>query len=120
MNTFAAMLIVTSSPDPGTLSVLQFAAVSQLLSPPPPVQDTAESSVLGSIHSSCGRHDFDCFGLGFECDRNGSASMAMTSKTEGTRENKGLRAPRAQAVLDDFHWCHDPRRLVRLVRPVGG
>ena len=82
------MLIVTSSPEVGTLSELQFAAVSQLLSPPPPVQETAESSVLGSIHSSCGWHDFDCFGLRFDSERNGSASMVMTSKQKALGKTK--------------------------------
>jgi hypothetical protein len=53
--TSAATLIVTSSAEPGTLSVLQFAGVSQLLSPPPPVQKTADSSVLSSIHFTRGR-----------------------------------------------------------------
>ena len=53
------MSIVTSSADPGMLFVSQFAAVSQLLSPPPPVQITTESRVLDSIHSIRGRLDID-------------------------------------------------------------
>jgi len=57
--TFALVLIVTSSAEPGTLCVSQFAGVSQLLSPPPPVQKTAESSVLPSMHSTQGRQDLD-------------------------------------------------------------
>ena len=74
---------MTSSAEPGMLSVLQLAGVSQLLSPPAPVHATTESNVLGSIHSIRGRHDFDRFGLRFDCDRKGSANMAMTSRDSG-------------------------------------
>ncbi len=92
------MSMVTSSAGPGTLSVLQFAGVSQLLSWPPPVQVTAESSVLGSIHSIRGRHDFDRFGLRFDCDGNGSANMAMTSKTASTRRCDAIRCDSGDAA----------------------
>ena len=45
-STFAAMSIVTSSPEPGSAFVLQFAGLSQLLSPPSPVQRTPKAVPL--------------------------------------------------------------------------
>jgi hypothetical protein len=74
------MLIVTSSAAPGMAFVFQFAAVSQLLSPPAPVQFTAESSVLGSIHSIRGQHDFDRFALPFRKEPNDRMSIAIASR----------------------------------------
>ncbi len=72
------MLIVTSSVDVGTLSVFQFATESQLLSPAPPVHVMAESSVLGSIHSIRGRHDFDRFELPVRCRPDRNLIMAIS------------------------------------------
>ncbi len=57
--TSADALMVTSSPMPGRLSVLQFPGVSQLLSWALPVQTTLDSRVRSSIHSRRGRHDLD-------------------------------------------------------------
>ena len=76
----AAILIVTSSLAPGTLSVLQLDAVSQLLSPAAPVQLTAESRVLGSIDSIRGRKDFDCLGLWYRCMGNARVRIAIASR----------------------------------------
>ena len=59
--TLTGTLIVTSSAGPGTALVSQFAAVSQLLSLPPPVQLTAESSVLGSTRSILGDQEAERF-----------------------------------------------------------
>ena len=78
--TSAGMLIVTSSVDPGTLFVSQFVGVSQLLSPATPVHVTLESNVLGSIHSSFGRHDCDRLTFSFRRTTTGRLNIATASK----------------------------------------
>ena len=55
--------MVTSSPMPGRLSVLQFPGVSQLLSWAFPVQVTLDKRVRSSIHSSRGRYESNGAGL---------------------------------------------------------
>ncbi len=93
---------------PGTLSVLQFAAVSQLLSPPLPVQVTAESRVLGSIAFDSRPHDLDRFGLRFDCERNGSANMVVTSKTGVTREKRSFLVRPARPLSCNANSGEDP------------
>jgi hypothetical protein len=97
--TLAAMLIVTSSAGPGTAFVFQFPALSQLLSPVPPVQVTADSSVRGSIHSIRGRRDLDRFKVPYRFNPNGAVTIAFASKAAPGRRMRRVESSRAETTF---------------------